>query len=287
MGDSKSTNLIGGHVSIAGGLSKAPIRGGRRGCNAIQIFTKAPGRWQGPPIPEEEIHRFKENVQTMGIHRVLVHNAYLINLASPDPDLYLRSQEAMVDEVFRCAALGIPSLVTHPGAHMGQGLKQGVQRIVKALKNILTLTEESGVDLLLETTAGMGSSIGHRFEHLAQIIEGLNGEKRIKVCIDTCHLHAAGYDVSKKSSFENHIFEFDRTIGIDRLACFHLNDSKGEVGSRIDRHEHIGKGTIGIGSFRSIVRDKRFNKIPKIIETPGGVDHDANLDLLFSFIKKS
>jgi len=193
----------------------------------------------------------------------------------------------LIDEINRCALLGISQIVLHPGAHMGDGYSKGVKTVSKALNDVLDSTEVTKVKVLLETTAGQGTCIGHRFEHIAEIIEGIKKDNRIGVCIDTCHIFAAGYDIRKKSSFEKVFREFDSHIGMERLACFHMNDSKGDLGSRLDRHEHIGKGKIGEQPFRTIVRAKRFKGIPKIIETPGGVSGGPgdllNIELLFSF----
>jgi len=281
------SNLIGAHVSIAGGVSGAPGRGAAHGCTAIQIFTKAPGKWSAPALSNAECTAFQSEVEKHGIRSVVVHDAYLINLASPDKKARHRSMKAFLDEMNRCALLGIDSLVAHPGSHMGTSEDEGIQRIAGALKELLAAPETAGVRVLLETTAGQGNCLGWRFEHLARIISLLDNDPRLAVCFDTCHVFAAGYDIRTASSLAAVFREFDRIIGLDLLALFHLNDSRGGLGSRKDRHEHIGRGEIGEKPFRKIIRARRFKKVPKIIETPGGVDGGPddmkNLELLFSY----
>ncbi len=295
MGDHKKNSavkpLIGAHVSIAGGVALAPERGAVNGCAVIQIFTKSPNRWEGPALAASECSAFKENRRQYGLADVVAHDAYLTNLASPDKKLWNRSKKAFRDQLNRCARLGIEAIVLHPGSHMGSGEKEGLRRVAGALAGLLERSEAAGTRILLETTAGQGMCLGYRFEHLAEIIALLQGSPRIGVCLDTCHVFAAGYDIRRPSSFQKVMKEFDRTIGLDRLAIFHLNDSKGELGSKLDRHEHIGKGTIGPEIFKTIVRAKTFRGIPKIIETPGGVEGGPgdrrNLELLFSFAART
>lgn len=279
--------LIGAHVSTAGGISKAPERGARHGCRAIQIFTKPPSRWKAPTLTDAECDAFRAALKRFDIGAVTSHDAYLTNLASPESALWKRSKSAFKSEVERCARLGIPSLVMHPGSHKGAGEAAGIRRVAQALGEILDATRDEGVEILIETTAGQGASLGCRFEHIAEILDRLDGHERLKVCFDTCHVFAAGYDLRRTASFEKVMKEFDRRVGLDRLSLFHLNDSKGGLGSRVDRHEHIGEGKIGLEPFRTIVRARRFRRIPKIIETPGGVEGGPedrkNLELLFSF----
>jgi deoxyribonuclease-4 len=284
VGSHPSPHLIGAHVSIAGGVSKAPERGAVHGCTAIQVFTKSPNQWNAPPLTDEECRGFRENLKRFAIRSVAAHDSYLINLASPERALWERSLEAFALEMERCARLDIHALVMHPGSHRDTGEKQGIKQVARALKRLLKRT--AGVRILLETTAGQGACLGGRFEHLAEIIALNNGNPRLKVCFDTCHVFAAGYDIRKPASLQRVLKEFDGIIGLDRLALFHLNDSKGDFGSKVDRHEHIGKGRIGIDAFRTLVRSRRLKGIPKIIETPGGVEGGPgdllNLDLLFS-----
>lgn len=285
----KSSPLIGAHVSVAGGVSKAPDRGAEHGCTAIQVFTKSPNQWRAAPISAEESAGFKDRMAATGLRSVVAHDAYLINLASPDAALWHRSLKAFIEEMDRCALLGIPELVMHPGSHGGMGEELGLHRVAQALGRSLESPAGERVRILLETTAGQGNCLGAPFEHLAEIIDLLDGDERLGVCFDTCHVFAAGYDIRKPAGFEKTMRSFDETIGLDRLDCFHLNDSKGELGSRLDRHEHIGEGRIGPDLFRILVRARRFKEIPKIIETPGGVeggsDDRTNLQRLFDFAK--
>jgi deoxyribonuclease-4 len=281
------SHLIGAHVSIAGGVSRAPERGTSQGCTVIQVFTRSPSQWRAAPLSPEECAAFKEAFATSGLKHVAAHDCYLINPASPDPALWKKSTAALREEVERCALLGIPELVMHPGSHAGAGERAGLKRVARALDKVLKATRSSNVRILLETTAGQGNCLGAPFEHLAEIIGMLDGHERLGVCFDTCHVFAAGYDIRKPSGFEKVLKEFDRVVGLERISLFHLNDSRGELGSRKDRHDHIGRGKIGGDLFRVLVRARRFKKIPKIIETPGGVeggpDDRTNLDILFSF----
>lgn len=277
--------LIGAHVSIAGGVSKAPERGAAFGCTALQVFTKSPNQWQSKPLDDAECDAFKENMRKFRIRTVAAHDAYLINLASPDKAVWKRSLDAFIDEMKRCEQLGIRDLVMHPGSHLGSGEKKGIAKVAKALKETLAATSEARV--LLETTAGQGNCLGGRFSHLAEIISLLDGSGRLGVCLDTCHIFVAGYDIRTPADFEKTMKEFDQEIGFDRLELFHLNDTKGKLGSRLDRHEHIGEGHIGPGLFHRLVRARRFKHIPKVIETPGGVeggvDDVTNVERLFTF----
>lgn len=283
----KSEPLIGAHVSIAGGVSKAPERAAAHGCTAFQVFTKSPNQWRSAPLPPAECRAFRANLDRFGLRAVVAHDIYLINLASPDDAVWRRSKDAFRDEMDRCAKLGIGALVMHPGSHLGAGEEAGLDRVAAALGDTLRATKKGGVRILLETTAGQGRCLGGPFEHLAGIIDRLDGHPRLGVCFDTCHVFAAGHDLRTPGAFERVLRRFDRVIGIDRIALFHLNDSRGDLGSCVDRHEHIGKGKIGAEAFRYLVRMRRFKAVPKIIETPGGVgggpDDLRNLDLLFSF----
>ena len=286
MGGRPKKHLIGAHVSMAGGISKAPERGAAHGCTAIQVFTQSPNQWCAKPLTDDEARAFQENRKRFGIRAVAAHDSYLINLASPERVLREQSYRAFAEEMDRCASLKIGALVMHPGSHRSTGEKAGIRRAASALKRLLKRKRSSGVTILLETTAGQGACLGGRFEHLAEIISLNHGNPRLAVCFDTCHVLAAGYDIRKPSSLERVLAEFDRIVGLDRLQLFHLNDSKGDLGSKVDRHEHIGKGKIGIDAFRTIVRARRFKGIPKIIETPGGVeggpDDLLNVEILFS-----
>lgn len=264
--------LLGAHMSIAGGVDKAIERGNQLSCTAIQLFTKNANQWRGKVLEEEEIGRFISLRKKSNISKLLAHDSYLINLASGSPALRIKSINAFIAEMERCRLLSIPYIIMHPGAHLGIGEDEGIRNIINSLNIIMDKTDGWSVDIALETTAGQGTNIGYRFEHLARIIDGIKDKERIKVCLDTCHIFAAGYDISFAEGYAHVIKDFDRIVGIDRLICLHLNDCKKDLGSRIDRHEHIGKGTLGILPFRLIMNDRRFENIPKIIETPKGED---------------
>ncbi len=284
--------LLGAHMSIAGGVHKAIDRGAELGCTAIQIFTKNNNRWQSPPISEEDAALFKEKLKSGPVKVAFAHNAYLINLASGDMALWEKSIAAMLDEMERAEKLGIPFLVMHPGSHGGDGEKKGIERIVRALKKLIKATKGYKLKLALETTAGQGASIGHRFEHLAEIIDKTESPERMGVCFDTCHVFAAGYDISTPKGYEKVLKEFDDKIGLKYLLGIHLNDSLHPAGSKKDRHEHIGKGHIGIQAFKMILHDPRLSKLPMSLETPKareGMDDAYNLKVLWKLagVKKA
>jgi len=274
---------LGAQVSIAGGVDKAVLRGWELGCETIQIFTKNSRQWHTRPLSEGEIKRFQLNLRKTGIAPVVAHDSYLINLSSPEEDLWRRSVEAFIEEMARCEALGIPYLVAHPGSHKGAGEEEGLRRIAEALKEIRARTEGFRVQVLLENTAGQGTSLGYRFEHLARLVED---DRSLGICFDTCHAFAAGYELRTKEGYERTLRELDELIGLHRLKVLHLNDSRGGLGSRIDRHEHIGLGCLGLEPFRMLVNDERFRSLPMILETPKGHGMDIrNLTVLRSLIK--
>jgi deoxyribonuclease IV len=259
--------MFGSHLSIAGGLHNALLEAERLGFDIVQIFTKNQQQWRVPPLPEEQIRLWKENARRLKFKKTVSHASYLINLASPDDLLWQKSVDLFIEEISRCALLGIPYLVIHPGAHMGAGEEVGLKRVAAALDVAHATANVEGVTTCLEITAGQGSSVGHRLEHLAGIIDRAKCGKRLGVCLDTAHLFAAGYDFRgrKYAAFRK---EVDRLLGIRRVKVLHLNDSKKDLGSRVDRHDHIGHGKIGLEGFRPFVRDKAFASIPKILETP-------------------
>jgi deoxyribonuclease-4 len=263
---------FGAHMSIAGGLHKAFGHGERAGCEALQIFSKNQQQWRAKPLTEADIAKFKAEHQRCGSLPLVVHDSYLINLASPGDELWEKSIAAFGEELERCAALGIPYLVTHPGAHTGSGEEAGLRREADALNRLFGAGIGGDVMVLLETTAGQGSSLGHRFEHLARLIELVDHNDRLGVCVDTCHILAAGYDIRTPESYAATFEEFDRIVGLDRIKAFHVNDSQKDLGSRVDRHTHIGEGRIGIEGFRVLVNDTRFAGLPMILETPKGED---------------
>jgi deoxyribonuclease-4 len=265
---------LGAHVSVAGGLENAFKNGLKSGCEALQIFTKNANRWQAPPLSEEQIKRFCACWKNSGIEHVLAHNAYLINLASPKNGVWNQSKKALQEELLRCHQLGIKDLVMHPGAHLGQGVTFGLERIRKALQEVF-LKSSFKVRILLENTAGQGSYLGGDFCHLAALLKGFD-EHHMGVCFDTCHAHASGYDLSTEENYYRVMKEFDHVIGINRIKVFHVNDCLKPCGSKVDRHSHIGKGTIGLNGFAALMKDKRFLTIPMLLETPKGDDTEMD-----------
>jgi deoxyribonuclease-4 len=260
--------LIGAHQSIAGGTPRAVERGIAAGCRVVQIFVKNNSRWVGKTIEESEAREFRAAARRAGFAHIAAHTSYLINLASPSAELRRQSVAALADEILRCQALGIRDLVLHPGAHSGEGESAGVARVAASLDEAFRRTEATRVRVLLETAAGQGSCVGHRFEHLRDILGAVRSPRRVAVCLDTCHVHAAGYDLTTQQGYARTIEAFDRVVGLSRLHAIHVNDSKKPRGSRVDRHEHIGKGAIGRRGFRNLMTDRRLAAIPKFLETP-------------------
>ncbi|MBI5875450.1 MAG: deoxyribonuclease IV, partial [Deltaproteobacteria bacterium] len=249
--------LLGAHMSIAGGVDKAIERAIQLSCTAFQLFTKNATQWKGKVFGEDEIARFLSLRKKSSISKILAHNSYLINLGSGSPALRTKSINALINEMERCRILCIPYIIMHPGAHLGIGEDEGIKNIINSINLVFTKTDGWPVDIALETTAGQGTSIGCRFEQLSRIIDGVKHKERLKVCLDTCHIFAAGYDISTAEGYAHVMKEFDRVVGIDRLVCFHVNDCKKGLGSRVDRHEHIGKGALGQLPFRLLMNDKR------------------------------
>lgn len=282
--------LIGAHMSISGGIFNAPLYGQEVGCSTIQIFTKNNNQWKARELSAEEVKRFLDNQKKTGINPIVGHNGYLINLASPREDLYHQSQQAMLVELKRAELLRLPYLVIHPGSHVGSGEKEGIERIISSINWLHQKTKGYRVMMLLETMAGQGSAIGYRFEQIAEIIEGVEGNRRLGVCYDTCHAFAAGYDIRTKKVYQATFREFDTVVGLSRLKVIHVNDSKRDLASRVDRHQHVGEGKIGLEGFRLLMNDTRWKNIPKILETPKeeGTEKDLkNLDTLRNLIKRS
>lgn len=261
---------LGSHMSIAGGLHKAVERGVEVGCDCIQIFSKNNAQWKAGEIREEEARQFRDAVVEKKIAHTLVHASYLINLASPDSDLRAKSIEALVIELRRASQLGIPYVVVHPGSYISGTEEAGLKRVVRALDEIARRTRGLACDLLLETTAGQGTSLGCRFEHLARMLDGARNSERLGVCFDTCHVFAAGYDLRTRATFRSTIDEFDGIVGLSRIKAFHLNDSRSAFESRVDRHEHIGHGTLGTSAFRLLLNEPRFKHTPMYLETAKG-----------------
>jgi deoxyribonuclease-4 len=238
----------------------------------LQVFTKNSNQWKSAPLLPKDIANYKTAESESSIHPVIAHDSYLINLCAKDPDILRKSREAFVDELQRCVLLGIPYLNFHPGAHVGAGEKDGIALIIESLNHAHEMTKGVRVKSILETTAGEGSTLGYRFEQLREIIDGVDFPDRMGVCIDTCHIFAAGYDISTEAGYAETMQLFGEIIGFENLAAIHVNDSKKPFGSRVDRHEHIGKGAIGDIGFRCLMRDSRLTNIPKILETPKGED---------------
>lgn len=269
---------LGAHMSIAGGCDKAVRAAGRFGCETVQLFTKNNNQWNAPPLTEAHVEAFRLALGETGVADPVSHASYLINLASPDDALWKRSIDALAVEVRRCAVLGIGDLVVHPGAHVGSGEAEGLKRVAQALNRIIEATADCPVMIDLETTAGQGTCLGHRFEHLQEIIDRTEARERLGVCVDTCHIFAAGYSFGDREGYDEMLSELDRVVGFDRLRVWHLNDSKREFASRVDRHAGIGEGHLGLEPFRFLVNDSRFRSLPMILETPKGIEDGEELD---------
>jgi deoxyribonuclease IV len=259
---------LGAHMSIAGGLPRAIDRARAAGCEALQIFTKSTGQWRARPLPASEISEFRRKMDSSGISPVVAHNSYLINVGTSNRLLRDQSIAALLEELDRAEILGLMGLVMHPGAYTSGGEEEGLRLIGHALRDVLAARRRGRVRLLLEHTAGQGTSLGHRFEHLAAILEAVSGSPRVGVCLDTCHLVAAGYDIVSETGYRQTFQHFDRIVGLDRLHVIHVNDSKKPCGSRVDRHEHIGRGCLGLEPFRRLLNDRRLRDLPMLIETP-------------------
>lgn len=280
--------LLGAHMSIAGGVGNAFLEGKKVACDAIQIFTKSSRQWASKPYTKEEIELFHINRKETGIGAVVAHDSYLLNMGSPDAALRTRSIAAFIDELERCEVLGVSNLIAHPGAHVGAGELEGIKTIAKSLDDVHKACPGYRAKVTLEITAGQGSNLGYRFEQIANMIDATKESDRLRVCFDTEHAFAAGYDMRTRDGYERTFAEFDEIIGIKLLAAFHLNDSKKEFNSRVDRHEHIGKGFIGLEAFRLLMNDRRFWGLPMCLETPKGPDlkeDRENLELLRSLIE--
>jgi deoxyribonuclease-4 len=260
-------------VSIAGGFERAIDRAESLGAEALQIFVRSPRRWAGRAPHAGEAARFRDRLGATGLRRfALAHASYLINLAAPDREIRERSILAVAEELAWALALGIPALVLHPGSHLGAGEGAALDRVAAGLDEALAEPSTGTTRVLLEVTAGQGTSLGHRFSHLGRVIAGARFRSRLGVCFDTCHAVAAGYDLATARGYRRTMAELDRSVGLDRIGAFHLNDSRFPRASRRDRHEHIGRGAAGLGAFRSIVRDPRFRDLPIVLETPKGED---------------
>lgn len=277
--------ILGAHVSIAGGVQNAPLNGQKIGCDAIQMFAKNQTQWKAKPFTEENVAGFKENLKSTGIKAVVIHDSYLINLCATDAVKLKMSLDAFVDELQRAEALGVPYVVTHPGSHLGKGEDWGVARIAESLDEIHERTRGFEVMTLLETTAGQGTNLGYTFEQIAAMQEKVRDKHRVGVCTDSCHMYSAGYDLKTRKGYEDTWKRFADVIGFEHLRAFHLNDTKKAHRSRVDRHDHIGAGQLGLEPFRWLLHDPRFGNLPGLLETPGDEnDFKRNLKLLRSLL---
>ncbi len=277
---------IGGHVSAAGGVENAPLNAKAIGAKAFAFFTKNQRQWFSKPLTEENITLFKENCQKEGFspEHILPHDSYLINLGHPESEKLIKSQKAFLDELQRCEQLGLKYLNFHPGSHLGQYSEdECLQTVSESINWALSKTEY--ITAVIENTAGQGNNVGYKFEHLAKIIEGVTDKSRIGVCIDTCHAYTSGYDLRTEEAFIKTFQQFENLVGFQYLKGMHINDSKKELGTRVDRHESIGEGFIGLEAFKLIINDSRFDNIPLILETPNSEIWADEIKLLYSLGK--
>ncbi|MBI5267937.1 MAG: deoxyribonuclease IV [candidate division Zixibacteria bacterium] len=272
--------LFGAHESISGGVFNAVLLGKEATCDTIQMFNKSSNQWRAKALGSDEIDQFFKAISGTGVSVSTSHTSYLINIASPDPALNQKSYAALKEEMERCELLKIPNLVLHPGSHVGSGEEPGLNRIADNINKMFGELKDNHVRLLLETTAGQGSNLGSKFEQLAYIIEKIEDTAHIGVCLDTCHVFAAGYPITDPADYTKTMKSFDEIIGLDRLGIIHMNDSMKPFASQRDRHEHIGKGCIGVEAFRNIINDPKLKKIPKILETPKGEDVAEDIENL-------
>lgn len=280
---------LGAHMSIAGGVFNAPIHGKKATCDVVQIFTKSSNQWRAKELIDEEIKRFFEEQKNTGVKVACAHDSYLINLASPDKTLYQKSYDAFKIELERCHLLKIPYLVMHPGSHVGSGEEAGLKRIAESFNRLFDALPDNKTIVCQETTAGQGTNLGYRFEQLAQVVDMVEDKSRMAVCLDTCHIFAAGYPIQDEGDYKKTMKEFNQILGLKNLKVIHLNDSKKAFESKVDRHQHIGEGYLGLEPFRNILNDRRLTKVPMILETPKGDDLKEdieNLKILRSLIKE-
>ena len=267
-------------MSIAGGYYNAVLAAQQAGCDTVQLFTKNNAQWRAKAITDDDVGLFSDSLRTAAVQTPIAHACYLINLASPDATLWKKSIDALAEELRRCEALGLKYLVVHPGAHIESGEEAGLKRVAQALDEVHAQTRGTRTQVLLEITAGQGSSLGHRFEHLAQILHLASDPDRLGVCFDTCHAFAAGYPLGTEAEYRATMRRLNRTVGLKLVKAMHLNDSKRELGSRVDRHEHIGRGKLGLEPFRFLLNDARFRRVPMYLETPKGKELGQDLDVI-------
>jgi deoxyribonuclease-4 len=273
-----SSLLLGSHTSVSGGIYKAFERAASIGCTTMQVFVKNANQWYGKPCTDEDVSKYRAAEAQTSVHPVIAHAAYLINLCAANPAIRSKSREGFLDELRRCEMFGIKALVVHPGAHVGAGEDEGIKCIAESLNVIHEQTRSFRALSALETTAGQGTTLGYRFEHLRRIIDLVDQKDRMAVCIDTCHLFAAGYPVHTDEGWDSTIKEFDQIVGLNHLVAVHVNDSMKPFGSRLDRHEHIGKGVMGLEGFRALMNDPRLAHIPKILETDKSEDLHEDIE---------
>lgn len=272
--------ILGAHMSIAGGYYKAVEAAQRAGCDCVQLFTKNNNQWRAKPITDADAERFRGALAELGITHPISHDSYLINMASPDDELWKKSVDAFVVELQRAEQLGIPYVVAHPGAYTTSTEARGLKRIIRALNEVHRQTKGCSAECLLETTAGQGSNLGWKFEHLATILDGVRDPGRLGVCFDTCHVFAAGYPLDTEKNYKATMRQLNKTVGVKQVKAFHLNDSLKPLGSRVDRHAHIGRGEMGREPFRFLLNDRRFRKTPMYLETPKGEEKGKDLDVV-------
>lgn len=272
--------ILGAHMSIAGGYYKSVEAAARCECDCVQLFTKNNNQWRAKPISAEDATRFQASLSAHGIKHPIAHNCYLINLASPDDALWQKSVDAMAVELTRAEQLGIPYVVSHPGSYTTSSEDAGIRRVVQAIDEIHHRLPDIQTMCLLENTAGQGTNLGWKFEHLAQILDGVREPERLGVCLDTCHTFAAGYPMDSRRDYLATMREFGKTVGFQKLKAIHLNDSKKPLGSRVDRHAHIGRGEMGTAPFRHLLNDRRLRKVPMYLETPKGMENRVELDVI-------
>lgn len=279
--------ILGAHVSISGGVYNAPYNGKDATCDAVQIFTSSSNQWHAKTLTDDDAEKFMAAQTETGVRVACAHDSYLINLASPDPTLYEKSCDAFFEEMKRCDLLSISNLVMHPGSHVGSGEKAGLEKITASFNRMFAADPDGKVTVCLETTAGQGTNLGYRFEQLAEIIDLVENKDRMGICLDTCHIFAAGYPIKTETDYQATIGQFDHILGLARLKIIHMNDSLKDFGSHVDRHQHIGQGFIGKEPFGFFLNDRRLALIPKILETPkeSAAEDIANLKILRSLIK--
>jgi deoxyribonuclease-4 len=266
-------------MSIAGGYYKAVRTAHECKCDCVQLFTKNNNQWRAKPITDEDVQLFRDAIKEHRISHPVSHSSYLLNLASPDDELWKKSIDGFVVELQRAELLGIPFVVIHPGSYTTSSETAGIKRIIRALNDVHRQTS-GATQCLLETTAGQGSNLGWRFEHLADMIDGVREPDRVGICLDTCHIFAAGYPLGTERDYRATMAALNKTVGIKKVKAIHLNDSKRELGARVDRHDHIGRGKMGLAPFRFLLNDRRFHRIPMYLETPKGQENGVELDVI-------